>query len=59
MAKQGNIEAFFSNLENADRLNGLVEDIRNAMLDYQVCLEDALALAPLTFALDFSTARYL
>jgi hypothetical protein len=58
MAKQGNIEGFFSNLENADRLNGLVEDIRNAMLDYQVCLEDA-PLAPLTFALDFSTARYL
>ena len=37
MAEQGNIEGFFRNIENADRLSGLVEDIRDAMTEYQVC----------------------
>ena len=37
---QGNIEGFFSNTENADKLSGLLEDIRDAMLEYQVCIYD-------------------
>jgi hypothetical protein len=32
---QGNVEGFFSNTENADKLSGLLEDIRDAMLEYQ------------------------
>ena len=58
VAKQGNVEGFFRNLENADMFSGLVEDIRDAMMEYQVCLGDA-SLAPLTFAPDFVAARYL
>ena len=58
LAKQGNIEGFFCNLDNAGGLSGLVEDICNAMVEYQVCLGDA-SLAPLTSALDFLAARYL
>ena len=46
VAKQGNIEGFFRNLENVDRFSGLVEDIRDAMMEYQVCLNGA-SLAPL------------
>jgi hypothetical protein len=34
---QGNVEGFFSNTENVDKLSGLLEDIRDGMLEYQVC----------------------
>ena len=37
LAEQGNIEGFFSNPKNADKLSGLVGDIHNAVMDYQVC----------------------
>ena len=36
LANQGKIEGFFNNVVNADKLSGLVEDIRNAIMDYQV-----------------------
>ena len=34
---QGKVEGFFNNAENADKLSGTVEDIRDAMMEYQVC----------------------
>jgi len=34
---QGKVEGFFTNAENAGKLGGLVEDIRDAMMEYQVC----------------------
>ena len=37
LEKQGKIEGFFTNAENAEKLAGLVEDIRDAVMDYQVC----------------------
>ena len=36
LGEQGKAKGFFNNVENADRLGGLVEDIRDAMMDYQV-----------------------
>ena len=33
---QGKVEGFFKNVENADKLSGAVEDIRDAMMEYQV-----------------------
>ena len=36
LKKQGKIEGFFSNTENATLLGGLVEGIRDAMMEYQV-----------------------
>ena len=36
LVEQGKVEGFFNNVENADRLGGLVEDIRDAMMDYLV-----------------------
>jgi hypothetical protein len=37
LGEQGKAKGFFNNVENADRLSGLVEDIRDAIMDYQVC----------------------
>ena len=36
--KQRKVEAFLNNVGNADKLGGLLEDIRDAMVDYQVCI---------------------
>ena len=36
LATQGTVEGFFNNAENADKLGGLVEDIRDAIMEYQV-----------------------
>ena len=37
LADQGRVNGFFNNVENADKLGSLVEDIRNAVINYQVC----------------------
>jgi len=36
LGEQGKVEGFFNNVENANKLRGLVEDIRDAMIEYQV-----------------------
>ena len=36
LVAQGTSEGFFKNAQNADKLGGLVEDIRDAIMDYQV-----------------------
>ena len=36
LEEQGKAEGFFNNAENEGKLGGLVEDIRDAMMDYQV-----------------------
>ena len=44
---QGVIEGFFNNVENADKLSGAVEDIRDAMMEYQVCVHNiAITIIP-------------
>lgn len=35
--EQGEAMKFLANIENAQRVNNLVEDIREALIDYQVC----------------------
>ena len=37
LGSQGKTKGFFNNVENADKLGSLVEDVRDAMVDYQVC----------------------
>ena len=37
LERQGRVEGFFNNTENAAQLGGLVEGTRDAMMDYQVC----------------------
>ena len=36
LKKQGKVKGFFNNSENAGKLSSLVEDIRDAMMEYQV-----------------------
>ena len=36
MAEQGDVEGFFNNPKNADKLSGLVGDIHDAVIAYQV-----------------------
>ena len=36
LEEQGKVEGFFNNIDNADKLGGLVEDIHDAMMEYQV-----------------------
>ena len=38
--EQKKVEGFFNNTKNGETLNGLVEDIRDAMMEYQVCIRD-------------------
>ena len=38
MEDQGKVEGFLNNVKNADKLAGLVENIRDAMMHYQVCI---------------------
>jgi len=38
LEEQGKVEGFFTNLDNAGKLGGLVEDVRDAMTRYQVCI---------------------
>ena len=59
LAEQGKTQGFFNNIKNADKLGGLVEDIRDAMMDYQVSIPYYSFLLCLTFALDFVATRYL
>jgi len=58
MASQKNIAQFLSNADNAQRLNDLVDDISEAVMEYQVCTPKALALvAPNTcFRLPYNKA---
>ena len=37
LAERGKITRFLNSVEDVDKLGGLVEDIRDAMMDYQVC----------------------
>ena len=41
---QGKIKGFFNNVENADKLSGTVEDIRDAMMEYQVRIRNLSAI---------------
>jgi len=42
LAEQGNVEGFFNNPKNVVKLSGLVGDIHDAVIDYQVCNQNRL-----------------
>ena len=48
-----------ANTENTQRINGLVEDLHEAFMDYQVGIPKYSFYTHLTFVLDFITKRYL
>ena len=43
MATQKDIAQFLSNNNNAQKLNDLVDDIHEAVMEYQVCTSNGLA----------------
>ena len=49
LGEQGKAKGFFNNIENAKKLGGLVEDIRDTMMDYQVRALSNLSFSRLTF----------
>jgi hypothetical protein len=60
LAEQEKVEGFLKNVRNVDRLGDLLEDIRDAIMDYQVCVSlNYTALRPLIFDPDSITARNL
>ena len=59
LEEQGKVEGFFNNTENAGKLGSLVEDIRDAMMEYQVCASNYPFLPYLTFVPDFIATGYL
>jgi hypothetical protein len=50
---------FLNDTENAQKVNGLVADIHDAWMDYQVCFPKPLALIASDNAPDIITARSL
>ena len=50
---------FLSNAENAQKLNGLVDDIREAVVDYQVRTSKGSNLGTPNVCTDIFTAGYL
>ena len=59
LSEQGKVQSFFNNIKNADKLGGLVEDIRDAMMNYQVCISHSPLQLCLILALDFVATRYI
>ena len=49
LGEQGKTKGFFNNVENAEKLGGLVEDLRDVMVDYQVRAPSNAPSPPLTF----------
>ena len=43
MEERGKITQFLNSTEDVNKLGGLAEDIRDAMMDYQVCPQSPLS----------------
>ena len=60
LEEQGKIEDFLNNVRNTDKLGSMLEDIRDAMIEYQVRVSfNQLSLLYLMPNTDFVAARYL
>ena len=59
LAERGKITRFLNSTEDVDKLSGLVEDIRDAMMDYQVGPQGSCTNPNLTFVTDITTTRHL
>jgi hypothetical protein len=59
LERQGKVVGFLANTENAQKINDLVEDIRQVMMDYQVCAPNVSFLPCLMNVLDLVATRYL
>ena len=49
LGEQGKTKGFFTNVENAEKLRGLVEDVRDVLMDYQVCASNNIPFSCSSF----------
>ena len=56
LADQGKVKGFFTNVKNAEVLSGLVENIHDAVMDYQVCIQSMLItlISDISFRLPYN-----
>ena len=59
LGEQGNVEGSSNNAKSADKLNDLIEDIREAMLEYQAYIHNSFVSDISDVVPDFVAARYL
>ena len=59
LAGQGKVVGFLANTETAQKINDLVEDIREVMMDYQVRPSSSPFLPSLMNVLDLTATRHL
>ena len=59
LAGQGKVVGFLANTETAQKINDLVEDIREVMMDYQVRASSNPFLPSLMNVLDLTATGYL
>ena len=59
LGEQGKAKGFFNNVVNAGKLSSMVEDIRDAMIDYQVRASSNPYLPCLKLLLDIDTTRHV
>jgi len=59
MTSQKNLAPFLKSPENAQKVNSLVEDIRDSLMDYQVCSPTRPALIVANVPPDLVAARHL
>ena len=59
IGEQGKTKGFFNNVENAEKLGGLVEDVRDAIMDYQVRIPLNSVLFVLKFLADVVAAGHI
>ena len=58
LGEQGKAKGFFNNVRNAEKLSGMVEDIRDAMIDYRVRALNDPVLSCLKLLLDIDATRH-
>ena len=59
LAERGKVMGFLNNIKDGEALAGLAEDIRDAMMDYQVRLAQHLPELCLIPSQDCAAARHL
>jgi len=59
LEEQGKVVGFLTNTKITQKIDSLVEDVREAVMDYQVGVSGGSLLPRLTFALDFAATRHL
>ena len=56
MAQRGKVTRFLTSAEDSDKLGGMVDDIRDAMMEYQVCF--VLCVCPPSQPTDYARLHY-